>query len=73
MSLHGFFVAAIAAVSLALGACQNTGQGSNAMDGHAGHDHGATQSVMYTCPMHPEVTSAAAGTCPKCGVNLVRK
>jgi len=25
----------------------------------------------YVCPMHPEVTSAEPGTCPKCGMKLV--
>jgi hypothetical protein len=25
----------------------------------------------YACPMHPEVTSATAGKCPKCGMDLV--
>jgi FtsP/CotA-like multicopper oxidase with cupredoxin domain len=25
----------------------------------------------YTCPMHPDVVSAAPGTCPQCGMKLV--
>ena len=29
--------------------------------------------MTYTCPMHPEVTSAKAGKCPKCGMDLVQK
>jgi hypothetical protein len=29
--------------------------------------------VVYTCPMHPEVTSDKPGKCPKCGMNLVPK
>ncbi|MBH1970115.1 heavy metal translocating P-type ATPase [Moraxellaceae bacterium AER2_44_116] len=26
--------------------------------------------VEYTCPMHPEIVQASAGTCPKCGMAL---
>lgn len=28
---------------------------------------------VYTCPMHPEVTSDKPGQCPKCGMDLVLK
>jgi hypothetical protein len=38
---------------------------------HSAHDHGA--ATVYTCPMHPEVTSDKPGQCPKCGMNLVPK
>lgn len=30
-------------------------------------------NVYYTCPMHPEVRSDKPGTCPKCGMELVKK
>jgi histidinol phosphatase-like enzyme len=30
-------------------------------------------ATVYTCPMHPEVTSDKAGKCPKCGMALVKK
>lgn len=30
-------------------------------------------AAMYSCPMHPEVTSAKAGKCSKCGMALVKK
>ena len=46
---------------------------------HAGHDHhGASASedagtVTYVCPMHPDVSSSAPGTCPKCNMKLVPK
>jgi hypothetical protein len=29
--------------------------------------------VIYYCPMHPEVTSAAPAKCPKCGMDLEQK
>ena len=31
------------------------------------HHH---QATVYTCPMHPDVTSDKPGKCPKCGMNL---
>jgi hypothetical protein len=31
------------------------------------------QMAVYTCPMHPDVIRAEAGTCPKCGMQLVMK
>jgi uncharacterized protein YycO len=30
-------------------------------------------AIIYTCPMHPEVTSDKAGKCPKCGMDMVVK
>jgi len=30
-------------------------------------------ATIYTCPMHPEVTSDKPRTCPKCGMTLVKK
>lgn len=47
---------------------------------HAGHDHAApgtgtaTQGkVIYTCPMHPFIIKDRPGTCPICGMQLVKK
>jgi hypothetical protein len=31
------------------------------------------EGVIYTCPMHPEVTSSVPAKCPKCGMDLVEK
>jgi hypothetical protein len=32
----------------------------------------AQPAAQYSCPMHPDVTSATAGQCPKCGMKLER-
>ncbi|MBI5021755.1 MAG: hypothetical protein HZB59_09975 [Ignavibacteriales bacterium] len=45
---------------------------------HKQHQMKTTQSKeqtkeVYTCPMHPEVTSDKAGKCPKCGMALKKK
>lgn len=39
------------------------------------HAAGAAQeeAAVYTCPMHPEVTSKTPGKCPKCGMTLVKR
>ena len=33
----------------------------------------SADSIIYTCPMHPEVISNKPGNCPKCGMALVQK
>ncbi len=38
----------------------------NKKDSHAAHDE-------YTCPMHPTVVQDKPGTCPICGMDLVKK
>jgi len=35
------------------------------------HDH--TESEVYTCPMHPQIAQDEPGSCPICGMDLVRK
>src|SRR3989338_10429077 len=30
------------------------------------------ENIIYTCPMHPEVHKELPGTCPKCGMTLVK-
>jgi len=32
---------------------------------------GEAAAASFVCPMHPEVTSTQAGTCPKCGMKLI--
>jgi FtsP/CotA-like multicopper oxidase with cupredoxin domain len=38
---------------------------------YGGDDTPASTPTVYACPMHPEVTVAEPGTCPKCGMKLV--
>lgn len=33
----------------------------------------SVESILYTCPMHPEIVRSEPGTCPICGMNLVPK
>ena len=30
------------------------------------------QTIIYTCPMHPEIQSSKPGNCPKCGMKLIK-
>ena len=34
-------------------------------------DVGAGEEIVYTCPMHPDVTSDAPDRCPQCGMKLL--
>ncbi|TCK83658.1 multicopper oxidase domain-containing protein [Albibacterium bauzanense] len=40
-------------------------------EGHTAPAQKKAPSVVYTCPMHPEVQSTGPGNCPKCGMKLV--
>jgi multidrug efflux pump subunit AcrA (membrane-fusion protein) len=37
------------------------------------HETNNAAGKVYTCPMHPEVTSSSPGLCPKCNMKLVLK
>lgn len=43
--------------------------------GHEGHSMPTPNSAeaVYSCPMHPEVKQASPGSCPKCGMTLVKR
>jgi hypothetical protein len=46
--------------------------------GHAGARHDASaeaagNAVRYVCPMHPDVVADQPGTCPRCGMALVKR
>ena len=50
--------------------CTPTGSTSD----HSKYDHSnkmkKESSGTYTCPMHPEISEGAPGSCPKCGMTL---
>jgi membrane fusion protein, copper/silver efflux system len=48
-----------------------TGCGQNNANPHASHGETATQ--VYTCPMHPQIIRNSPGSCPICGMDLVKK
>jgi membrane fusion protein, copper/silver efflux system len=37
------------------------------------HSENNHQNEVYTCPMHPEIIRDKPGSCPICGMNLVKK
>ena len=39
----------------------------------ASTEKAVAQKEVYSCEMHPEVISAKAGNCPKCGMELTKK
>jgi Cu(I)/Ag(I) efflux system membrane fusion protein/cobalt-zinc-cadmium efflux system membrane fusion protein len=46
-------------------------RGANAPAQVPSQDEG--KLTYWTCPMHPEVVQDDSGTCPKCGMDLVKK
>ncbi|MBX9851726.1 MAG: hypothetical protein K2X86_08210 [Cytophagaceae bacterium] len=42
--------------------------GCNEKEKHAKDEH-----AYYTCPMHPDVKKDEPGSCPICGMDLVKK
>lgn len=62
-----FFILMIFAIS-ALSSC----------GGHQPKESTSTEQTAgtkgdYTCPMHPEISGDSTSTCPKCGMDLVKK
>jgi len=45
----------------------------NSVYGQVTQNEMKKDTVMYTCPMHPEVKMYKPGKCPTCGMDLVDK
>ncbi len=64
-------------------ACENQSGNTGNTENHDQHGTTGTETTttpdnstvtagqVYTCPMHPEVTSDKPGKCPKCKMDLV--
>jgi Cu(I)/Ag(I) efflux system membrane fusion protein len=53
-------------LTIAFNTCSNSAPKSPAVESKA------TEKIVYTCSMHPEVRRDKPGKCPKCGMELVR-
>ncbi|MPM19572.1 hypothetical protein SDC9_65998 [bioreactor metagenome] len=62
------FIMAIATVFV-ITACG----GSNDKNATQKTEQGASGKYYYTCEMHPEIHQDKPGSCPKCGMELVKK
>jgi hypothetical protein len=51
----------------------DAGRGHEEHSQHEPPAGGTEEATIYACPMHPEVTSKTPGTCPKCGMTLVKR
>jgi len=84
--LVAVLIAALLVVGLLLAGCGKSSYGTNtgastarSVNPEPGRKAPASTTAapaaatVYTCPMHPEVTSDKPGKCPKCGMNLVPK
>ncbi|WP_017258206.1 efflux RND transporter periplasmic adaptor subunit [Pedobacter arcticus] len=54
----------IVLVSFFLSSCGNSNKEKQAQN--------ATEKVKYTCPMHPQIVEDQPGSCPICGMDLVK-
>ncbi len=52
---------------------RRTGEALAVESRHEHSEPSGDSPSIYTCPMHPDVQQDASGSCPKCGMRLVRK
>lgn len=60
-----FFQISVIVLLLTLAACGEQEESAE------GHDH--SEMATYTCPMHPQIVEKEPGSCPICGMDLVRQ
>lgn len=67
MKRLNFYIIFLLALSVVIGtaSCNNKEKTD-----HTAHDQ---KKEVYTCPMHPEIIRDAPGSCPICGMDLVKK
>ncbi len=63
----------IAIMAVSLAGITMTVSGCKDKDSTQVQSPAGTNTVQYTCPMHPEVVQNTPGKCPKCGMDLVEK
>src|SRR5882757_5144788 len=77
MQKNILLIACLAIFSIAFTACANNTNSKAALPDSSAttKDTSAVKqtAAVYTCKMHPEVTSDKPGKCPKCGMDLVKK
>jgi membrane fusion protein, copper/silver efflux system len=62
-----FYIIFLFALATAAGIVSCNGKGKT---DHTAHEK---EQDVYTCPMHPEIVRNAPGSCPICGMDLVKK
>ena len=67
MKRLNFYIIFLLALSVVIG---NTSCNDKGKTDHTAHDQ---EKEVYTCPMHPEIIRNAPGSCPICGMDLVKK
>jgi uncharacterized membrane protein len=61
-----FIILLALSLTTAFSSCSSSKPKSQAVESKA------TEQIVYTCTMHPEVRSDKPGKCPKCGMELIR-
>lgn len=53
------------------GCCETKDMASHGCcGGNDAHHHAVSDTISFTCPMHPNVKQDKPGSCPECGMNL---